>query len=168
VTKRKSRLAKIAPRRLRAPLSRSEIMGRIRSKDTVPEIRTRSAVHALGRRFRVHAPDLPGKPDLVNRSKRWAIFVHGCFWHSHDGCRLASSPRSNKTYWAEKLTRTQSRDLAHETALRALGFEVLTVWECESRDDGRLREVVGQFFGSLEGGPVPSPKKAHQNDRSHR
>jgi DNA mismatch endonuclease, patch repair protein len=124
-------------------------MGRIRSRDTAPEIRTRAAVHARGLRFRVNVSDLPGKPDLANKSKRWAIFVHGCFWHSHEKCRLASKPRSNAGYWVEKLARNKARDAAYELALRQLGFDVLTVWECDTRDDGRLRQVVDQFFVGL-------------------
>src|SRR3546814_5370200 len=78
----RKKLGRIAPRRLRAPLTRSEMMGRVRSKDTKPEVRARSAAHALGHRFRIHVADLPGKPDLANKARRWAIFVHGCFWHS--------------------------------------------------------------------------------------
>lgn len=140
---------KIAPRRLRAPLTRSEMMGRIRSKNTAPEIRTRSVVHALGKRFRVHVANLPGKPDLANSTRRWAIFVHGCFWHSHEGCQLASNPRSNTGYWSGKLARNQERDALHQQVLRDLGYGVLTVWECETRDEGRLREALAAFFAGL-------------------
>jgi DNA mismatch endonuclease (patch repair protein) len=122
------------------------MMGRIRSKDTKPEVKTRSAVHALGRRFRIHVVDLPGKPDLANKARCWAIFVHGCFWHSHKDCPLASKPRSNTGYWSTKLARNQARDAVHEQALRDLGFDVLTVWECETRNESRLREVLATFF----------------------
>jgi DNA mismatch endonuclease (patch repair protein) len=122
------------------------MMGRIRSKNTLPEVRTRSAVHALGVRFRIHVADLPGKPDLANKTRRWAIFVHGCFWHSHEGCQLASKPRSNKGYWSEKLVRNRDRDALHLQALRDLGYQVLTVWECETRDEAKLREVVVGFL----------------------
>jgi DNA mismatch endonuclease (patch repair protein) len=125
------------------------MMGRIRSKDTKPEVKTRSAVHALGGRFRIHVADLPGKPDLANKARRWAIFVHGCFRHSHESCQLASKPRSNVGYWSDKLTRNQLRDAAHEQALRELGFDVLTVWECDTRNEARLAEVVARFFGHL-------------------
>lgn len=137
---------KIAPRRLRDPLTRSQMMGRIRSKNTLPEVRTRSAVHALGLRFRVHVEDLPGKPDLANKTHRWAIFVHGCFWHSHDGCQLASKPRSNTGYWSEKLVRNRERDKVNQRALRDLGYGVLVVWECLTRDEVKLRKAVGAFF----------------------
>jgi DNA mismatch endonuclease (patch repair protein) len=149
MVRRVPKLEKIAPRRLRDALTRSQMMGRIRSKDTLPEIRTRSAVHALGRRYRVHVADLPGKPDLANKARRWAIFVHGCFWHSHDGCQLASKPRSNTGYWSAKLVRNRERDLLHRRALEELGYEVLTVWECETRDEEKLRVAVGAFFARM-------------------
>lgn len=139
-------VAKIPPRRTREPLTRSQIMARIRSKNTRPEILTRSAVHALGLRFRNHVEDLPGKPDLANKSRRWAIFVHGCFWHSHSGCRLASSPKSNTGYWTEKLARNQTRDEDKIAALKAQGFRVLIIWECEVRDGAQLRQAVHAFF----------------------
>lgn len=140
------KLGKIAPRRLRDPLTRSQMMGRIRSKNTLPEVLTRSAAHALGVRFRVHVSDLPGKPDLANKTRRWAIFVHGCFWHSHEGCQLASKPRSNTAYWSEKLVRNRERDVLHQQALRDLGYEVFTVWECETQDERKLREALAAFF----------------------
>lgn len=139
-------VAKIPPRRKREPLTRSQIMARIRSKNTRPEVLTRSAVHALGLRFRNHVEDLPGKPDLANKSRRWAIFVHGCFWHSHSGCRLASSPKSNTGYWTEKLARNQTRDEDKIAALKAQGFRVLIIWECEVRDGAQLRQAVHAFF----------------------
>lgn len=139
---------KIAPRRLRDPLTRSQMMARIRSKNTLPEMRTRAAVHALGLRYRLHVEDLPGKPDLANKSRRWAIFVHGCFWHSHDACQLASKPRSNTGYWSDKLARSRERDALHWKALRDLGYDILIVWECETRDEAHLRQVVGSFFAA--------------------
>lgn len=122
------------------------MMARIRSKDTRPEVKTRAAVHALGLRFRNHVADLPGKPDLANKTHQWAIFVHGCFWHSHSGCRLASSPKSNTVYWTEKLARNQARDIDKITALRAKGFRVLVLWECDVRDGARLEEALAVFF----------------------
>jgi DNA mismatch endonuclease (patch repair protein) len=139
-------IPKIPPRRKREPLTRSQIMARIRSSDTRPEIMTRAAVHALGLRFRNHVVDLPGKPDLANKRRRWAIFVHGCFWHSHRGCRLASSPKSNTGYWTEKLYRNRLRDAQKIAALRSLGFQVLIVWECDVRSGVRLAEAVTEFF----------------------
>jgi DNA mismatch endonuclease (patch repair protein) len=113
------------------------MMARIRSKNTKPEVLTRSAVQALGLRFRTHVDDLPGKPDLANKTRKWAIFVHGCFWHSHAGCRLASSPKSNTGYWTDKLARNRARDVDKIAALEARGFRVLVVWECDVRDGVR-------------------------------
>jgi DNA mismatch endonuclease, patch repair protein len=144
-----TKLKSLPPRRRRAPLSRSEQMGRIRGKDTKPELIVRAMVHSLGCRFRLHAGDLPGKPDLVNRKGRWAIFVHGCFWHSHEGCRLASKPRSNQTYWSGKLDRNRDRDQANLAALVDAGFNVLTVWECEVKDREVASGILTGFFASL-------------------
>lgn len=121
-------------------------MARIRSKDTRPEVLTRAAVRALGLRFRNHVTDLPGKPDLANKTGKWAIFVHGCFWHSHSGCKLASSPKTNLGYWTEKLSRNQARDAEKVEALRALEFRVLVIWECDVRDGLRFRKALERFF----------------------
>lgn len=144
-----SPVAKIPPRRKREPLTRSQMMARIRSKNTRPEVLTRSAVQALGLRFRNHVDDLPGKPDLANKTRKWAIFVHGCFWHSHAGCRLASSPKSNIGYWGEKLARNRARDAEKVAALQARGFRVLIVWECDVRDGARLQRQLQAFFKCL-------------------
>jgi DNA mismatch endonuclease (patch repair protein) len=143
-----SPIARIPPRRKRDPLTRSQVMARIRSKNTKPEVLTRSAVQALGLRFRNHVDDLPGKPDLANKTRKWAIFVHGCFWHSHGGCRLASSPKSNTGYWTEKLARNKARDADKIAALEAKGFRVLVVWECDVRDGVRLKHALEAFFAS--------------------
>lgn len=93
-------------------------------------------------RFRKHAKDLPGKPDLANRRNRWVIFVHGCFWHSHEGCRLASRPKSNITYWKPKLEGNLARDDARYRELEALGYRVFVVWECETRNAESLNSAV--------------------------
>ncbi len=97
-------------------------------------------------RFRKHVARLPGKPDLANTKRKWAIFVHGCFWHSHGGCKLASNPKSNRGYWIEKLRRNRERDHRKIAALRALGFSVLVVWECDVRNGSRLQHALRQFF----------------------
>jgi DNA mismatch endonuclease (patch repair protein) len=141
-----SAVLKLLPRHKRAPLTRSQIMSRIRSQDTEPEKATRSAVHALGVRFRKHVASLPGKPDLANRKKQWAIFVHGCFWHSHEGCALASNPKSNSSYWTDKLRRNKERDLQKMALLRDMGFKVLVIWECDARNSERLRTIAKRFF----------------------
>jgi DNA mismatch endonuclease (patch repair protein) len=122
------------------------MMSRIRSRDTKPEILTRAAVHALGIRFREHVTDLPGNPDLANKRRKWAIFVHGCFWHSHDGCKLASDPKSNRKYWVEKLKGNRERDARKIANLRADGFDALVIWECEVRDSAKLQQALQKFF----------------------
>jgi DNA mismatch endonuclease (patch repair protein) len=134
--------APLPPRRAREPLTRSQMMSRIRARNTNPEIRVRSAVHRLGLRFRKHGKDLPGNPDLVNRRKRWIIFVHGCFWHSHAGCPVASQPKSNTCYWKPKLEGNLARDRRHYHELQALGYSVFVVWECETRNPELLNSVL--------------------------
>jgi DNA mismatch endonuclease, patch repair protein len=123
----------LPPRRSREPLTRSQMMSRIRARNTKPELLVRSAVHRLGLRFRNHGKDLPGNPDLVNRRRRWVIFVHGCFWHSHAGCPLASQPKSNAGYWEPKLEGNLTRDRAHCRELERRGYRVFVIWECETR-----------------------------------
>lgn len=109
--------------------ARSRNMSKIRSKNTKPEILLRKALFAKGLRYRIHY-NLPGKPDIVFPSKKIAIFVHGCFWHGH-GCKIDHSPRSNKTFWKEKIKMNRIRDKRNETLLKANNWETLTYWECE-------------------------------------
>ena len=139
-------LPRIPPRAKRDPLTRSQIMSRIRSRDTRPEILTCAAVHGMGYRFRKHVADLPGKPDMANKRAKWAIFVHGCFWHSHENCRLASSPKTNTDYWKDKLQRNRERDESKLCDLRAREFRVLVIWECEVRDGHKMHENLRTFF----------------------
>ncbi|QFU15498.1 very short patch repair endonuclease [Microvirga thermotolerans] len=129
---------------------RSENMRRIKSKDTKPELLVRRMVHAMGYRYRLHRKDLAGKPDLVFGPRRKIIFVHGCFWHGHNdpACPDRREVKSNQTYWNPKIARNQERDLAHQAALEAAGWKVLTVWECETRDREAL---AARIKGFLEG-----------------
>jgi DNA mismatch endonuclease (patch repair protein) len=124
-------------------------MARIRSTGTAPEVRVSRALHALGVRFRKHVRALPGKPDLANRRNAWAIFVHGCFWHSHKGCSLASEPRSNWGYWRRKLRRNIERDRINAKDLRRAGFRVFVIWECETRAPARLGIIIQQLAKKL-------------------
>jgi len=128
---------------------RSALMARIRKKDTKPEIVVRRLAHAMGFRFRLHRRDLPGTPDLVFPRLRKAVLVHGCFWHRHD-CRLGrKTPDKNLDYWRPKLERNQARDTENELRLRALGWDVMVVWECQVGDLDRLRaELAGFLSGS--------------------
>jgi DNA mismatch endonuclease (patch repair protein) len=110
--------------------ARSALMRRIRATDTGPELAVRSALHRAGVRFRLHAFDLPGKPDLVNRTRRFAVFVHGCFWHAHQNCRFAARPKTRPDFWASKLEANRRRDSASIQALAQLGYRTAVVWEC--------------------------------------
>ena len=115
------------------PEQRSRNMAAIRSKNTKPEMRVRSALHAMGFRFRLHRKDLPGRPDIVLPKFRTAIFVHGCFWHCHR-CKYGSvKPATRADFWAAKRAGNVARDRAHRAALRKLGWRVLVLWECEVR-----------------------------------
>ena len=110
---------------------RSEVMSKIRGKDTKPEMILRSYLFRLGFRFRVHKKDLPGKPDIVLPKYQTVIFVHGCFWHYHDDCREGRIPSTNSKFWEEKLLKNVEKDKRHTEALQELGWKVIVVWECE-------------------------------------
>jgi DNA mismatch endonuclease, patch repair protein len=117
-------------------------MRRIRSKDTLPEIKVRSMLHRLGFRFRLHRKDLPGTPDVVLPKFRTVIFVHGCFWHQHPGCKDASRPSTRQDYWLPKLDRNIKRDKKSLSELKALGWNVLVIWECETQNKAALSEKL--------------------------
>jgi DNA mismatch endonuclease (patch repair protein) len=121
-------------------------MRSIRKKDTKAEVTVRRAVHALGYRFRLHRSDLPGSPDLILPRHRKVIFVHGCFWHQHPGCRKATVPRKRVHYWGPKLQRNVARDARVLADLAALGWETLVLWECELLDDKTLRSRLRAFI----------------------
>ncbi|MBF0887823.1 MULTISPECIES: very short patch repair endonuclease [Gluconobacter] len=110
---------------------RSWNMSRIRGRDTAPEIRLRSLLHRVGFRFRLHTKDLPGKPDIVLPKYHTVIFVHGCFWHRHEGCRNATKPSTRTEFWQAKFDGNVARDKRNKAALEAAGWTVITVWECE-------------------------------------
>jgi DNA mismatch endonuclease (patch repair protein) len=134
-----------------SPAYRSEIMSRVRGKDTKPEMLVRRMVHGAGYRYRLHVRNLPGKPDLVFPARRKVVFINGCFWHRHRDCLLARLPKSRTEFWTEKLERNRARDERNVTALRELGWRVLTVWECEIRDPAALMRRIEAF---LEDSPV--------------
>ena len=130
-----------------APAQRSVLMSRIRGKDTKPEVAVRRAAHALGYRFRLHRRDLPGSPDLVFPRLRKVIFVHGCFWHRHRGCRYAYVPKSNPQFWATKFQSNVRRDEIALKRLRELGWKTLVIWECELSDASVLSSRLASFLG---------------------
>ena len=118
---------------------RSEVMSRVRTRDTTPEMAVRSTLHRMGLRFRLHREDLPGTPDLVLPKHNLVIWVHGCFWHGHS-CSKGSRPQSNKAFWDSKLDRNEERDREAQEAIRALGWRSIVVWECETTEEGALED----------------------------
>ncbi|HEX8513991.1 MAG TPA: very short patch repair endonuclease [Allosphingosinicella sp.] len=124
------------------PKRRSEIMAQVRSKDTSAEVRVRKAAHGMGFRFRVHRKDLPGTPDLVFPKLRTAMFVHGCFWHQHPGCRRSSVPKTRAQFWLEKFRHNLARDQRVTEALEAEGWAVVVIWECETKSPDELRMAI--------------------------
>ncbi len=128
-------------------------MARVRGKNTQPELVVRSVVHKMGFRYALHRRDLPGCPDLVFAPRKKAIFVHGCFWHRHASskCRLARLPKSRLDFWAKKLESNRLRDDKKTRALRAMGWKVLLVWECQLSDKEQLQNKLRRF---LEGDNV--------------
>lgn len=132
-----------------SPEKRSRRMALVRSADTKPEMVVRRLAHRMGYRYRLHCRDLAGTPDLVFRSRRAVVFVHGCFWHRHHGCPLARIPKSRVEFWTAKLEGNRERDARKIAALEEAGWRVLVVWECETKDKELLGERLRQF---LEGG----------------
>lgn len=119
-------------------------MAAIRSTNTKPELRVRRALHAAGLRYRLHVRGLPGTPDLVFPSRRVVVFVHGCFWHQHSRCRNATMPASRPEFWGAKLAANAERDRRQQRALRRLGWHVIVIWECQTRDAARLRRLTAR------------------------
>jgi DNA mismatch endonuclease, patch repair protein len=121
------------------PAQRSLNMSRIGSKNTKPEKLIRSLLHRMGYRFRLHQTSLPGKPDIVLKKYSYVIFVHGCFWHRHNGCKYAFNPTSKTEYWLPKLKRNIERDKENQDALKKVGWNILIIWECELKNINKLK-----------------------------
>ncbi len=125
---------------------RSWIMSRVKSFDTKPEVIVRSLLHRLGYRFRLHRKSLPGTPDIVLPKYHTVIFVHGCFWHRHRGCKYSSTPKDNVEYWIQKFETNKQRDKLHKKKLENLGWKVIVIWECQVRNieqlSRRLQKVL--------------------------
>jgi DNA mismatch endonuclease (patch repair protein) len=125
-------------------------MAAVRRQDTKPELTLRSALHKNGLRYRLHRANLPGTPDIVFVNARVAIFVHGCFWHRHGGCRRATTPASRADFWQEKFRRNIQRDRSAQGALRAEGWAVLVVWECELRFNEAVSQCTRRILSVVE------------------
>jgi DNA mismatch endonuclease, patch repair protein len=130
------------------PSGRSENMRRIKAKNTKPEMVVRRLLHSMGYRYRLHARELPGKPDVVFRALRRAIFVHGCFWHQHSTCPAGRLPGTRQDFWIPKLGSNVLRDSQQLAQLGELGWQVLVVWECETLDSERLKLRLSKFLAS--------------------
>ena len=139
-----------------SPEKRSEVMRRVKSKDTTPELLVRKVLTRLGARYRLHRADLPGKPDIVLPGRRLAVLVHGCFWHGHDCARGARVPKQNREYWVAKVARNRARDVANREALAALGWRVETIWECELKDAAALSDRLAILLDGHPGFPTCS------------
>ena len=132
-----------------SPEVRSRLMAGIRGKNTKPEMIVRRLLHVMGYRYRLHAQDLPGRPDVVFRRRRAVIFVHGCFWHRHSDseCKLSRLPKTRLDFWLPKLDSNQKRDEANREALQKMGWKQLVLWECQLRDEASLRTQLKAFLG---------------------
>jgi DNA mismatch endonuclease, patch repair protein len=131
-----------------SPRERSERMSRIRGKDTRPELALRKVLHGLRLRYRLHGKGLPGKPDLVFPRYKAVVFVHGCFWHRHPGCSIATTPKSNTAFWLEKFEKNVARDARVTAQLEGQGWRVLVAWECELSTPAKAARV-GERLATL-------------------
>ena len=151
-----------------SPADRSALMARVRSRHTTPELAVRRAAHKVGYRFRLHRRDLPGSPDLLFPKHRLAVFVHGCFWHQHPGCRRATIPGSNVAKWVEKFKKNQVRDAEAIAKLEALGWSVLVIWECEARSETSITTKINEAVAGISKKKNSRLDKAVlERDKSH-
>ena len=157
------------------PDQRSERMSRIRSTNTKPEVALRKALHRFGLRFRLHVSQLSGKPDIVLPKYRTVIFVHGCFWHRHDDCKVASMPKSNTQFWIDKFERNITRDKTVMAQLELAGWQVLIAWECELSSSLKVKakaielknKIMGMAFvpTTKSGSTIRSSENGSQNQK---
>lgn len=145
---------------IEAPVTpeRSRLMSRVRGKNTKPELIVRRLVHSIAYRYRLHRRDLPGSPDLVFPKRRKVLFVHGCFWHRHKGCRMTTTPKTRAKFWLGKFAANEARDARNMLSLKAKGWKAEVIWECETRNLSSLERKVRAFLGP--------PKKSYHAPRS--
>ena len=125
---------------------RSKNMAAIKSKNTKPEIKVRKVLHSMGYRFRLHSKDLPGSPDIVLPKYKTVIFVHGCFWHRHENCKYASTPKTRKEFWNKKFTENKKRDSEIQEKIKILDWRSVVIWECETKNMENLRDKIIDVF----------------------
>ncbi len=156
------------------PQKRSELMSRIHSTDTQPELAVRRMLHGMGYRFRLHGKVnkrickkgvLPGKPDLVLAKYKTVIFVNGCFWHRHKNCKIASMPKSNVEFWKEKFRKNIARDRKEKKELKAMGWKVITVWECELKAPDKVARRIRRQLTAYEDSTADSLKAAETSTK---
>lgn len=128
--------------------SRADLMRRVGRRATEPENAVAAALRAASVGYRRNVRGLPGTPDFANRRAGWSIFVHGCFWHRHEGCRKTTTPKHNAAFWTEKFRANVDRDARKDEALRSMGFRILTVWECQTKDRLELQQILSEFLES--------------------
>lgn len=133
------------------PAQRSERMSKIKGRNTRPEILLRQLLHGTGLRYRLHRSELPGKPDLVFPRYKAVVFVHGCFWHRHTGCKIASTPKSNTEFWIQKFKRNVERDAKSVAALENAGWRVFIVWECELSSKNKISSTGLKIAQAIRG-----------------
>lgn len=141
-----------------SPEQRSLLMSKVRSKNTKPEMLVRRSAHKLGFRFRLHRRDLPGSPDLVFPSLGAVIFVHGCFWHRHQGCKKSTYPKTRVDFWEKKFRRNRERDEENQRTLNDSGWKVLVVWECETKHHELIEKKIYDFL---------EPLRIQRNNKAH-
>jgi len=129
-------------------VKRSEIMSHIKGKHTQPEKLVRSLLHRMGYRFRLHVGALPGKPDIVLPCHKKVVFVHGCFWHGHKNCKRATRPQSNAEFWNHKIDSNIARDRRNRKALLLHGWDILVIWQCQTKDLAALKERLAEFMNN--------------------
>lgn len=128
---------------------RSKRMALVKNKNTKPEMLVRSMVYGLGYRYRLHDKQIPGKPDLVFKSRKKVIFIHGCYWHRHEKCKLARLPKSRLDFWLPKLESNKIRDQKNQKLLRDMGWKFLVIWECEIGNQDKLKEKITNFLSPI-------------------
>lgn len=133
------------------PWQRSKNMAAVHGKNTSPELRVRRMLHSMGFRFRLNKKNLPGKPDIVLPKYQLCIFVHGCFWHQHSGCKRATVPETRKEFWGKKFCKTKERDKKSLIELQKLGWRVQTIWECETKNPDKLAMIIANSLLSKNG-----------------
>lgn len=148
------------------PEERSANMRCVKDRDTGPELAVRRALHAMGLRFRLHRKDMPGRPDIVLPRLLTVVFVHGCFWHRHEGCSRTTMPAARRDFWEAKFARTVERDAEQVAALQALGWRVVVLWECDVRRPERLQAALSAHFAEQH--RVAVPRRLHAAAEEHR